>query len=174
MAAAELNVKRAALRGEWEAITNFYNRHRRRRMLGNDVPVIITITGDTLLHICAQCGRTDVLKVLLKVMPENVLRAKNKEGNTVLHEAVRTGIVEMAQVILEMEEGLLSSRNVHGETPIYWAAMYGHKDMLLFLYFAGRRRTCTTTTTTTSMDVRRNDGSTILHAALLGEFYGNN
>ncbi|OVA01267.1 Ankyrin repeat [Macleaya cordata] len=156
--AAEFNVKRAALRGEWEAITNFYRHHP---ALANDVPVI----ADTLLHKCAQFCQTGVMKELLKLMPENVVQATDGKGNTVLHEAVRTGIVEMAEVIIEKEEGLISSRNVHGETPIYWAAMYGLKEMLLFLYFAGRRSTAA------SMNVRRKDGSTILHAAVLGKFY---
>ncbi|XP_026429620.1 uncharacterized protein LOC113326022 [Papaver somniferum] len=129
---------------------------------------------------CAQCRRTDVLKQLLRIMPaaKVLLSVTNNKGNTVLHEAASTGIVEMAMLILEKEldnggdQVLISVPNLNGETPIYWAAMYGHKDMLLFLDTTANN--CGIRSISTSMVgplTMRTDGSTILHAVVLVKSY---
>ncbi|KAI3973344.1 hypothetical protein MKX01_020719 [Papaver californicum] len=144
----DFDVMWAARRGEWNDIINFYN-------LQQVEPIFCSVTGDTILHMCAQCCRTDVMKQLLKIMPEAkvLLSVSNRMGNTVLHEAARTGIVEMATLILEKEldgggdQVLISVPNLNGETPIYWAAIYGHKDMLLFLNPTASSRGITSTST---------------------------
>ncbi|KAI3911943.1 hypothetical protein MKW98_010887 [Papaver atlanticum] len=109
-----------------------------------------------------------------------LLLMTNRKGNTVLHEAAKTGIVEMATLMLEKEldgrgdQVLTSVPNINGETAIYWAAMYGHKDMLLFLNINASSRGITRTSTSTSMVgplTMRTDGSTILHAAVLAKAY---
>ncbi|MCL7032507.1 hypothetical protein MKW94_012987 [Papaver nudicaule] len=187
------DVMREALRGEWNAIINFYNLQQVEVVEPsscnnidiedeNSNVLVSNVTGDTILHLCAQCRRTDVMRQLLRVMPgaEALLLVTNRKGNTVLHEAARTGIVEMAKLILEKESDgggdpkLISVPNLNGETPIYWAAMYGHKDMLLFLNTTATSREITSTSASTSMVgplTMRTDGSTILHAAVLAQAY---
>ncbi|KAI3871661.1 hypothetical protein MKW92_037653 [Papaver armeniacum] len=184
------NVMRAALRGEWNDIINFYNLQQVEPSCNNfdlendNTKVLVcNVTGDTILHMCVQYRRTDVMKQLLRIMPaaKVLLSRINRMGNTILHEAARTGIVEMATLILEKEldsggdQVLISVPNLNGETPIYWAAMYGRKDMLLFLNTTASNRGITSTSTTTSMvsplTIRSIDGSTILHAAVLAKAY---
>ncbi|KAI3880700.1 hypothetical protein MKX03_008111 [Papaver bracteatum] len=131
---------RAALRGEWNDIINFYNLQQDN--INVDIinmeddtsnALVSDVTGDTILHMCVQCRQTDVLKQLLRIMPaaKVLLSVTNNKGNTVLHEAASTGIVEMAMLISEKEldngghQVLISAPNLNGETPIYWAAMYG-------------------------------------------------
>ncbi|KAI3973342.1 hypothetical protein MKX01_020717 [Papaver californicum] len=202
------DVMRAALRGEWNDIINFYNLQQvlessssnnidieddnNSVLVSNNMDMeddhskvlVNNLTGDTIFHLCAQCRQTDVMKQLLRILPaaKVLLLVTNRKGNTVLHEAAKTGIVEMATLILEKEldgggdQVLISVPNLNGETPIYWAAMYGHKDMLLFLNTTASRRGITSTSTSTSMVgplTMRTDGSTILHAAVLAKAYGN-
>ncbi|KAI3878599.1 hypothetical protein MKW98_027904 [Papaver atlanticum] len=192
----------AALRGEWDAIISFYNLQQMEALSDIDSEddntnvLVSSVSGDTILHMCALCCQADIMNQLLRIMPaaKRLLSVSNRKGNTVLHEAARTGIVEMAMLILKKEvDGggdklLISVPNLNGETPIYWAAMYGHKDMLLFLNTTATSRGITSTFTSPSMVQRtflplqlqntsvvpltmRTDGSTILNAAVLSEFY---
>ncbi|KAI3949923.1 hypothetical protein MKW92_046104 [Papaver armeniacum] len=199
---SRLDVMRAALRGEWNDIINFYNLHQvesssnnidieddnNNVLVSNNIDMeddhskvlVNNLTGDTILHLCAQCRQTHVMKQLLRILPaaKVLLLMTNRKGNTVLHEAAKTGIVEMATLILKKEldgggdQVLISVPNLNGETPIYWAAMYGHKDMLLFLNTTASRREITSTSTSMVGPLTtRTDGSTILHAAVLAKAY---
>ncbi|XP_026439032.1 uncharacterized protein LOC113337596 isoform X2 [Papaver somniferum] len=179
-------VMRAALRGEWNDIKRVYNLLPCNNIdIEDDNSNILLnpLTGDTILHMCAQCAQTDDMEQMLRIIPaaKRLLAVSNKKGNTVLHEAARTGIVKMAMLILEKEldgggdQLLVSVPNLNGETPIYWAAMYGHKDKLLFLNTTASSRGITSTSRSTSMvaplTIRTSDHSTILHAAVLVESY---
>ncbi|KAI3911940.1 hypothetical protein MKW98_010884 [Papaver atlanticum] len=182
-----VEVMRAALRGEWNDIKRVYNLPPCNNIDIEDdnsnIILLNPLTGDTILHMCAQCGQTDIMEQMLKIIPasKRLLSVSNKKGNTVLHEAARTGIVKMAMLIIEKEldgggdQLLVSVPNLNGETPIYWAAMYGHKDMLLFLNTTASSRGITSTSTSmvSPLTIRTSDHSTILHAAVLVESYGN-
>ncbi|XP_058106277.1 uncharacterized protein LOC131249481 [Magnolia sinica] len=151
---------KAALKGDWEAITT---RYREQPALCNDTPVT-NMTGDTLIHIAVQSGQAEAVAELLDLLPEHVRVAKNNVGNTSLHEAARTGmLIKTARAILKKDASLVSSRNKPGETPVFWAAMHGNKEMLLFLVSDVRK--------VGEETLRRSDGSTILHVAILGKFY---
>ncbi|RZC93687.1 hypothetical protein C5167_016315 [Papaver somniferum] len=179
------DVLRSALRGEWDSIIRFYTLHQISNIDieddNNSNVLVSSLSGDTILHICALCRRTDIMKQLLSIMPaaKRLLSVTNRKGNTVLHEAARTGIVEMAKLILKKEinggdQVLISVRNLNGETPIYWAAMYGHRDMLLFLNATASSIEMIRSTSTSMADdplITRTDGSTILHAAVLAGSY---
>ncbi|KAK3023850.1 hypothetical protein RJ639_044976 [Escallonia herrerae] len=84
----------------------------------------------------------------------------NASGDIALHEAVMFGEKEVAEVMLKREMNLVSVRNKSGETPLYVAAANGKKEVLTLLteYLSD----CMTT---------RDDGCTILHAAMMGEYY---
>ncbi|XP_058104257.1 uncharacterized protein LOC131248175 isoform X2 [Magnolia sinica] len=158
---SQVNVLKAALQGEWEAITTLY---RERPTLCDAAPVT-AVTGNTLIHIAVQySGRAEVVSELLDLLPERVRVAKNNGGNTSLHEAARAGNTEIATVILKKDEGLITSRNSCGETPVFCAATHGKKEMLNFLVSVAKN-------VVHEVMVRRNDGATILHAATLGGFY---
>ncbi|KAL3518323.1 hypothetical protein ACH5RR_020912 [Cinchona calisaya] len=77
-----------------------------------------------------------------------------------LHEAARFGEKRVADIMLRREKGLVSERNNLGETPLFIAAACGKKEVFTFL--ENFNSDCM---------MRRNDGCTILHAAVIGECY---
>ncbi|XP_043694529.1 putative ankyrin repeat protein RBE_0317 [Telopea speciosissima] len=118
--------------------------------------------GDTVLHTLILNHHTSAASELLN-LPAHGLTAKNCKGNTALHEAAKVGALEIAKLIVQKEESLINERNLMGETPLYRAAAYGQTEMLQYL------------ATNISKDhpgLKRNDGCTVLHAAVMGKFYG--
>lgn len=145
--------------------------------------------GNTLLHLLVIRGNHESLKSLMDVVKsyEN-LKKKNIRGDTALHEAARCGNAKAAVLLLDKEkelismlscpvpmcncenctmailakkDSLVSIRNELGETALFLAAAFG--QMTLFqTILRYNNNDCTTT---------RNDGCTVLHAAITGEYY---
>ncbi|XP_059315349.1 protein ACCELERATED CELL DEATH 6-like isoform X2 [Lycium ferocissimum] len=120
--------------------------------------------GDTILHFLAVHGNATALKLLSEERPfsSEDLRTKNNNGNTALHEAARFGQKEIVEIMLNLDSGLVSERNSKGETPIYVAAMNGEKGAFTPL---------TDKLFSDEFTMIRNDGSTVLHAAVTHECY---
>ncbi|XP_042504794.1 ankyrin repeat and sterile alpha motif domain-containing protein 1B-like [Macadamia integrifolia] len=118
--------------------------------------------GDTVLHVLA-LHRTEVACELLQLEMHHGLLAKNCKGNTALHEASRVGALKLAKLMVRKENSIVDHSNLVGETPLYWAAAYGQTKMFQFLAEKSNHSNL--------MGLRRNDGLTILHAAVMGEFY---
>ncbi|XP_027097104.1 uncharacterized protein [Coffea arabica] len=118
--------------------------------------------GDTVLHFLAIYGNEDAFRLLLQdglVTSEN-LKAKNVNGDTALHEAARYGHKDVAEIMLRTEKDLAYERNKLGETPLFVAAACGKKEVFSLLEkYIG------------DCMMRRNDGCTILHAAVIGGYY---
>ncbi|KAL8089785.1 uncharacterized protein LOC141696641 isoform X2 [Apium graveolens] len=145
--------------------------------------------GNTLLHLIVICGNEEALKALMGFVSLQQLKKQNTRGETALHEAARRGHVNIARALLETERWLASSnsmpdyralvtRNVNleaveeelddlvsiqnkmGEIPLYVAAASGHTEVfeLLETYYS-------------DYDTQREDGCTVLHAAVMGEYY---
>ncbi|KAL2336604.1 hypothetical protein Fmac_011050 [Flemingia macrophylla] len=114
--------------------------------------------GNTAIHAVARSGKTHILKKLLNDMPSETericaLRLENREGNTVLHEAVLLDDPNMVDAIFEIDNKtmvyvmlhlhneimaddkrpLLELQNNACETPAYRAAKYGNLPMLKHL-----------------------------------------
>ncbi|XP_043725922.1 uncharacterized protein LOC122672525 [Telopea speciosissima] len=149
----------AAFQGEVDILMKFYKREPTSSS---------NIWGDTIFHVLALKSHTKAIMELLNLsMPINGLKEKNSNGNTALHEAVRVGALEIAKKMVQKEESLVHDINHIGETPLYWAAAFGQTKMFQFLARKTRSDNIYDT-----RGLRRNDGSTILHAAVIGEFYG--
>ncbi|KAK6776826.1 hypothetical protein RDI58_027827 [Solanum bulbocastanum] len=120
--------------------------------------------GDTILHFIAIHGNVSALKLLIEERPISGqdLKIQNKDGNTALHEAARFGRLEIVKVMVSLDSEILFERNSKGETPIYVAAAHGEKEVFTFL---ADNNLCDEFTMT------RNDGSTVLHAAITHECY---
>ncbi|CDP05501.1 unnamed protein product [Coffea canephora] len=118
--------------------------------------------GDTVLHFLAIYGNVAAFRLLLQdglVTSEN-LKAKNVNGDTALHEAARFGHKDVAEIMLRTEKDLAYERNKLGETPLFVAAACGKKEVFSLLEkYIG------------DCMMRRNDGCTILHAAVIGGYY---
>lgn len=146
-----------------------------RRIL-SDQPDILTRKdpqGNTILHFLAAGGNATAFRELfeggLLTRRTNggsggeLIRTRNWRGDTVLHEAARFGKVNVVEIILDREKELVLEPNALGEAPLYSAAANGEEKVFNLLKVE---------TAHEEEVLRRDDGCTILHAAILGEHYG--
>ncbi|KAL4178533.1 hypothetical protein AMTRI_Chr13g115530 [Amborella trichopoda] len=156
----ERKVYRAATKGNWRIIDKSFKEEP------NYQNAPIWPSGATILHLVAQCDQAKTLVKVLEVATEDALSSKNDHGNTILHEAAIVGSIEMAKAVCRKKQCLVTARNHCGETPVFLAAIHGRKDVFWYLavelQMLGQMSDCC---------LRRNDGATVLHAAMLGEFY---
>ncbi|XP_027074120.1 uncharacterized protein [Coffea arabica] len=147
---------RAVLEGKKQSVETFRSFWREEGVKPLDK------CGDTVLHFLAIYGNVAAFRLLLQdglVTSEN-LKAKNVNGDTALHEAARFGHKDVAEIMLRTEKDLASERNKLGETPLFVAAACGKKEA--FSLLEKHIGDCM---------MRRNDGCTILHAAVIGGCY---
>lgn len=162
----------ATLEGNWDDVVAEYQNnpkiHKRP----------INITNDTALHVAVNDGRADVVtKVVneLKKSPKSLsaLEIGNEKGDTPLHCAASRGSLEMCKCIVEAHQGghvdhnykLIEARNKNQETPLYLAAVHGHKDAFRFL-----QSHCDDKSVGPCR--RGSDGDTVLHCTISRDHFG--
>ncbi|XP_047323288.1 uncharacterized protein LOC124926997 [Impatiens glandulifera] len=133
-----------------------------------DLPVMDE-QGNTLLHLLALNGNANAILGLVedRLLTNEQLRVRNKTGDTPLHQAARFGMKDAAKALIgevgdRNHRELCLARNSWGETPAYVAAAYGWEEMFYFLKKSSDYNV---------MVLGRNDGRTILHAAVMSEYY---
>ncbi|XP_059660946.1 uncharacterized protein LOC132307253 [Cornus florida] len=98
---------------------------------------VLTLHGDTVLHMAAHTAKADFVNQLLGMLPENEyckLTRQNAVGNTILHEAVAFDkLVPAAKRMLDMAPELSSKANKFRERPLFSVARYGQIKMFKFL-----------------------------------------
>ncbi|OMO76888.1 hypothetical protein CCACVL1_15347 [Corchorus capsularis] len=165
-----------ALKDDAPALHNFYKYKPEDALF-----IPITATKDTVFHIAAYRGNESVLRVLLEMVPDSrkldVLKLKNIHGNTILHDVATTDNVKAAELVIRklllpdgskvihekdirQREAILADRNDLGETPLFRAAAFGTKKMVM--YFAKEIEEVGTL----HAHLKRTDGTSILHAAV--------
>ena len=117
------------------------------------------------MHIAILDGKeAEVLKLVDRIGDDLDSRMiKNNMGNTLLHLAALIGNVSMCKCIADGNERLVGARNGKNETPLFLAAQQGKKEAFLCLLEICRGEPfeyC-----------RRDDGETILHCAITGEYF---
>ncbi|KAK4259062.1 hypothetical protein QN277_005436 [Acacia crassicarpa] len=146
--------------------------------------------GNTAINIAARSDKPEILKELLGKLSEEergrVLRKKNHQGNTLLHEiAVFCKVVEMADIVLDLEKTtplpvlaeaeetaelpdeekrrpLVEWTNLKGETPVFRAAKFGKLEILSHLVKRAQG----------NMKIHQESpGETILHASVNGQYF---
>ncbi|KAL5542606.1 hypothetical protein UlMin_010316 [Ulmus minor] len=143
------------MKGKWNDVVEIY------RAIPEAQKAKITKSGETALHIAVSVGQTDIAVELVEMVEEDILSIVNVRGNTALHIAAAIGDLRVCQSIASRDLDLMKIRNNNGEIPLFLAAVYGKKETLLYL----------NTLCTESDHVRRNNGDTILHAAIAGEYF---
>ncbi|KAF8408608.1 hypothetical protein HHK36_004671 [Tetracentron sinense] len=129
---------RAALKGDWKMAKEFLNSHP------GGVHAKITRGRETALHIAAGATHTLFVEELVKLMKTEDLALQNKYKNTALCFAAASGIVRIAEVMVEKNEHLLIMRGSSGLLPLCVAALLGHRDMVHYLYSVTKDENLTT------------------------------
>ncbi|EXC16955.1 Ankyrin repeat-containing protein [Morus notabilis] len=144
-----------AMKGQWDEVVKIYKRS----------PVVrkakITKSEDTTLHTAVSVGQTDTALELVEICEEDILELENAKGNTALHIAAALGNLRVCKSMISKNQNLIALRNLNGETPLFLAALHGKIEAFLYLH----------TLSNEDYLVRRNDGDTILHAAISGEYF---
>ncbi|XP_052174758.1 uncharacterized protein LOC127789799 isoform X1 [Diospyros lotus] len=134
------------------------------RQTGDDL-AHVDVEGNTVLHFLAIDGDAVAFRELKKdgLPTIQMLKKGNFRGDTPLHQAASFGRLNVVKIIMERDPELALVRNNLGETPLYVAVAAGNKDVFDFVMQKPEVKETITT--------RRNDGCTLLHAAVLGEYY---
>jgi len=88
-------------------------------------------TGETLLHVAARLGSSELLSVLLSIgaPPPAWLDAKFSDGQTALHVATSNGHEGVAALLLESKSNV-NERNGAGDTPLLIACRAGSSSLV--------------------------------------------
>ncbi|XP_071938234.1 uncharacterized protein [Coffea arabica] len=140
----------------------------------------LTNSEETALHIAVSSyhvGEKEanalaaIIRQLVELLPVGqaveILKAENDKGDTALHLAAALGSVTICYCIARKHRELIRMRNQKGETPMFLAAHHGHMEAFQLFHelYNGNA---------SEPDYslcRRNDGDTILHSAISGEYF---
>ncbi|PON65216.1 Transmembrane protein [Parasponia andersonii] len=184
---------RKAMQTGWNEVVNLYESDP----IAHETKV--NRSGYTALHVAVADGQEDIVEklvnLIIKTKQNNELEAKssststttraapeiknkngnivplrigNQKGNTPLHLAASIGNLRMCQTIAAVDSRfLLEIKNDAGETPLFLAALHGKKDVFLYLNSILPKHP---TTFEATRSFRRDNGDTILHCAINGEY----
>ncbi|RKL24684.1 hypothetical protein BFJ68_g685 [Fusarium oxysporum] len=114
----------------------------------------------TPLKAAASGGRLDAVKLLLSkgADPKNQLQSKINRGQTIIHAAAEGGNTQVLETILEaVDDSSLEIRDRARRTPLWYACVEGHEDMVKYLLERGA-----------STDVIFDDGDNIIPIIVSG------
>nr|XP_048322769.1 uncharacterized protein LOC125418166 isoform X2 [Ziziphus jujuba var. spinosa] len=166
---------RAAMEGKLGEVKIFYEKYPER------LQAPLTVNGNTAIHIAVFIRDMKLLKSLLQILKsqseesppfpilgdkeeeESLFEVKNLHGQTALHLAAADGNLEALNLLLCKDEKLLNIRNDRGETPLFVAASYGKTEAVKYLYRRIKEDK--------KPHVERKDKTSILHVAILGEYF---
>ncbi|XP_051120807.1 uncharacterized protein LOC127244363 [Andrographis paniculata] len=148
-----------AMNGNWEKVVKLYETEQVARQLK------ITKSGDTAIHVAIGDNQEDIVEKLVTYVSSADLEIENELGNTPLHQAATLGNVKMCECIAKKNRDVIGKLNGDNETPFFLAVLHGKKGAFLCLHSLCKKedayRYCR----------RKNDGYTILHAAITGEYF---
>ncbi|KAF5585483.1 ankyrin protein [Fusarium pseudoanthophilum] len=114
----------------------------------------------TPLKAAASGGRLDAVKLLLSkgADPNKQLQSKINKGQTIIHAAAEGGNTQVLEVILDaVDDSSLGIRDRAQRTPLWYACVEGHEDMVKYLLEQGA-----------STDVIFDDGENIIPTIVSG------
>ncbi|KAG7945543.1 hypothetical protein I3843_15G157400 [Carya illinoinensis] len=180
---------RMAMKAEWKKVVEKY-----RNELESAHNLKITRSGDTALHIAVSDGQEEIVEDLIYVLQspgknhaQEAVKTKNERDNTPLHTAAAMGSLPMCKRIAQVDPSLVGERNCEGETPFFLAALHGKKEAFLYLHKMicddqdskqAKREDVDTSHQDSKQEAKigykyakREDGDTILHCAINGEYF---
>lgn len=119
----------ASIKGDWIAAEAIL-RHDQAHL----VKCSITDNCETMLHVAASTQNTFFVQNLVDMMQPDDLKNQNSYGNTALCLAAITGNNNIARILVNKNQNLLTMRNASNIIPLYIAVLYGKRDMVDYLY----------------------------------------
>ncbi|RID63312.1 hypothetical protein BRARA_E02329 [Brassica rapa] len=116
--------------GNLEATKDFLDRNPEA------ITASLTSNGDRPIHKAVLSGHIKIVEEIVKRIhhPVEELVIKNDDGYTALAYAATGGIVRIAECLVKKCPRLVSVRNAKEHIPIVLASLYGHKDLVRYLY----------------------------------------
>ncbi|AES99846.2 ankyrin repeat protein [Medicago truncatula] len=158
--------------GKWENVIMIYYAFPEQAH-----KAIISDSAGTALHVAIDLDEEIVVKELVNaILTHNVevsderveaLEMENERGDTPLHFAASRGFARICKCIIGINNEriyLLSRKNKHGETPLFQAAINWRKQTFAYLAHISKE-------IVTLQDLVREDGDSILHTAIRGEYF---
>ncbi|XP_022740675.1 uncharacterized protein LOC111292517 [Durio zibethinus] len=142
--------------GDLEATKKFLDQHP------DALYASLSTDGDTALHIAVLAGYVEVVEELVGRMSAPEIVVKQKYGSTALDFAAIGGAPEIAELLVNKNRDLLKIPNDHDQIPVVVAALYGHRDLVQYLYLE---------TPIEELDPSKNHGAILLTACIIDEFY---
>jgi ankyrin repeat protein len=90
------------------------------------------IQSNTPLHLAAEVGKTDAVRLLVERWPEGA-REKNEELDTPLHLAVKMGKTDAVRLLVERWPEGAREKNKNLDTPLHLAAEVGETEVVRLL-----------------------------------------
>ncbi|XVE83321.1 hypothetical protein DITRI_Ditri16bG0079400 [Diplodiscus trichospermus] len=152
-----LPLYKAIDRGDLEATKKFLDQYP------DALSASLSIDGDTALHIAALAGHVEIVEELVGRMSPQQVEVKQKLGSTALNFAVIGGVTEIGELLVKKNRELLKIPNGYDQIPVVVAALYGHRDLVHYLYLETPIEELDPTTKT--------HGAILLTACIIDEFY---
>ncbi|XP_024021426.1 uncharacterized protein LOC21385933 [Morus notabilis] len=156
------------MKGDWKEVVRKYKEDGRAHKLK------ISRSGHTALHLAVSDAGEDVVEEMVDAIKSRnstkdafeALSIGNERGHTALHFAAALGNLRMCKCIASVDPLLVGVRNNEGETPLFWAVLYGAQPQAFFCLY----KMCSSTDQEAGYSYcRREDGQTILHCAIFAE-----
>lgn len=144
--------------GDWEAALKFLEEHP------NSLTASLSADGDTALHVAVLAGHEEIVEELVKKLDAEDLAIKNKMNATALNYAAIGGITKIAEDLVKRNTDLLTIPNQNGQIPVVVASLYGHKEMVWYLYIESPKEELS--------PGRGKNGIMLLTTCIIDELYG--
>ncbi|KAL1200401.1 Ankyrin repeat-containing protein ITN1 [Cardamine amara subsp. amara] len=118
----------AAMKGDWKAAKAIIDHQE------DIVTATITNNLEIALHIAVATKHKGFVRHLVRRMNSDDLALQNRHGNTALGFAAASGIIEIAEMLIDKNPNLPMIRGGGEMTPIHVAALFGHGEMVKYLY----------------------------------------
>ncbi|CAN1345068.1 Ankyrin repeat-containing protein NPR4 [Linum perenne] len=126
-----LRLYRALDSGDWEASKRLLNLHT------TAATASLSPDGDTPLHVAVLAGHVEIVEGLIAgILPAEALLIKNRSGATALNYAAIGGVMRITECLVRRAPELVRVPNLNGHIPVVVAALYGHDEMVRYLYHA--------------------------------------
>lgn len=123
-----LPLYKAAIRGDWDSARKIFESNP------DAVTARISKISETVLHIAV--GRSEAIRFVEKLvesMPTEALSLMSKFRETALHYAAKYGNVKAANLLVARDPELPHIRNDTNFLPLHLAALFGQKEMVVYL-----------------------------------------